>query len=619
MRRVWAQLHAEMRIVHRVLVMAAALSCGCFVGYQALVPAEFPPVFQHRPYPFVVRDSAGTQIDHPFLGGLNVPRPQFADIDSDGDTDMFVQELTNEVKFFENTGTASEARFTWRTDQFHDLQVGEWYRIVDLDSDGDMDFVGEMPYSYMRLFRNVGTPAEPRFVTDTDSLRDADGVPLFADRQNIPHFIDLDCDSLMDLFIGRIDGTLRRYEAVGTDERNIPRFALEAERFEDIEIVAQFGSLHGANTLTFHDVDADADPDLFWGDFFEPGLLLIPNTGTCSEPNLRNEPLPFPLGNLLSTSGYNAPVFTDIDGDNDADLFIGVLGGAFNPNSSSAANLYFLEAHAGQYELQSRQYLATIDIGAETIPELADLDADGDADLLLTNKIESDAFDTGRIYVFENTGTPNAASFHLRGRLGMSGRYHFAPAVADLDGDGDLDMLAGTWNKGINYYRNEGSPSAWNFVLAEEAFVVLSRGSNANPALADIDDDGDYDLFAGESSGDLNFYRNEGSRTDPIFVLVSDKFDGIDVGRRSAPTFADLDADGDLDMVVGREGASAVLFRNVGTKEQHQFKEVGTLDIPLPIYTVPRFADIDGDGDLDLFSGGLEGGLVYFENIATQQ
>ena len=249
------------------ITLAAVLAASCTGGQHLVGPTAFPPTFVHRPYPFVVHDSAGAAVAHPFIGGFNVPRPQFADIDGDGDPDLFIQELTNRIKYFENTGTVSAPRFTWRTNKFQDLEVGEWYRIVDIDSDGDMDIVGEMLYSAVRLFRNMGSPTNPQFIADTDSLRDANGVPLFSDRQNIPHFVDLDCDDLLDMFVGRIDGTVRRYESVGMDDRGLPRFELVAERFEDIEIVAQFGTLHGANTLTFHDVDGDSDPDLFWGDF----------------------------------------------------------------------------------------------------------------------------------------------------------------------------------------------------------------------------------------------------------------------------------------------------------------------------------------------------------------
>ena len=600
---------------YTITLAAIGLLAGCAGPRGALGPTTFPPLFEHRPYPFVVRDTTGSVLEHAFMGGLNLPRPQFADIDGDGDHDLFVQELTGEVKFFENAGSASQARFVWRTDQYLGIDVGEWYRFVDIDGDGDYDLLGEMPYSYIRLFRNEGSRVTPHFVPDADSLRDVDGVPLFADRQNIPHFTDLDCDGQMDLFVGRVDGTVRRYESIGMDERNIPRFRMVTDRFEDIEIVSQFGTMHGANTLTFHDIDADGDLDLFWGDFFEPGVLLIPNTGTCAEPNLRSEPLPFPTENPLSTSGYNAPIFTDIDADGDEDFFVGVLGGAFNPNHTSAENLYFLEADGHEFTLRTRTYLKSIDIGAETIPTFADLDGDGDLDLLLSNKIEADAFDTAAIYRFENQAGEAGPEFVLRGRLEISGRFHYAPAIADLDGDGDPDMLAGTWNKGIAYFRNDGSAADPAFTLVQDGYVKLTRGSNSTPALVDIDADGDMDLFIGESSGDLNFYRNAGNASQPAFELVSDKFDGIDVGRRSTPTFADLDADGDMDLIVGREGRSAALYRNVGTAEQPLFEDAGSLDFPLPIYAVPKFADIDGDGDLDLFSGGLGGGLVYYENM----
>ncbi len=566
-------------------------------------------------YPFEVRNSEGTPLDHPFLGGLNLPRPQFADIDGDGDLDLFVQEVTGALKYFENVGTPTEARFVWRTNRYKDLNVGEWYRLHDVDQDGDLDILGELPFSYVRLFRNVGTPTTPTFELVSDSLRDASGKSLFADRQNIPTLTDIDCNGRLDLFIGRIDGTLLRYESVGLDEQDLPRFKLITNRFEDIEIVAQFASLHGANTLTFHDVDNDGDEDLFWGDFFEPGLLLIPNTGSCKAPDFRNEPLSFPPNDPLVTSGYNAPGFADIDGDSDADLFVGVLGGAFNPNHTAAENFYFLEADGQQFTLRSKQFLTSIDVGAETIPAFADLDGDGDQDLLLSNKIAHDDFGTGRIFHYENQGASDAPSFQLLGALDLAGAYQYAPALADMDADGDLDMFVGTWNQGVFYYRNTGDATAPVFTLDPEIHIKLTRGSNCTPALVDIDGDGDLDLFIGESSGDLNFYRNTGNSTDFAFELVSDNYGDIDVGRRSAPTFTDLDGDGDQDLVVGREADGAAIYRNMGTPELPEFAPVDGFPFPLPINTIIVFVDIDGDGDKDLFSGGLGGGLVYYENV----
>ncbi len=68
--------------------------------------------------PFPVRDAGGRAYDHPFLGGFDVPRPQLVDIDGDGDNDLFVQERTDELIFFENVGSPEAPRYEWRTSRY---------------------------------------------------------------------------------------------------------------------------------------------------------------------------------------------------------------------------------------------------------------------------------------------------------------------------------------------------------------------------------------------------------------------------------------------------------------------------------------------------------------------
>src|SRR5690606_30427630 len=131
--------------------------------------------------PFPVLDESGREYAHPFIGGFDVPRPQFIDIDGDGDLDLFVQERSNDLMFFENIGTPQAARFTWRTDRYSSLDIGEWYRFVDMDGDGDFDLIAEQPYSYVRLYRNEGARTAPRLVLAGDTLKDTSGRPIFAD------------------------------------------------------------------------------------------------------------------------------------------------------------------------------------------------------------------------------------------------------------------------------------------------------------------------------------------------------------------------------------------------------------------------------------------------------
>jgi len=580
--------------------------------------------------PFEVVGPEGDAYPWPFLGGFEVPRPQFGDIDGDGDLDFFVQKYSNSLMFFENTGTPEEADYVWRTSRWQDLEVGEWARLYDADGDGDLDIFHELRSSYMRYVENVGTPEEARYDTVRDSVRVVGGGALFADAQNIPFFIDIDCDGAFDVFLGRIDGTVSRYEFDGFDGRT-PTVDLVAERFENIEIVAEMGvagqnrggpgptAKHGANSMAFADYDDDGDPDLFWGDFFEPGLLLIENIGTCERPDLDVEPELIPADREVSTSGYNAPALVDIDADGNTDLVMGVLGGAFNANRTAANNLYFYRGTgADTFEFVTSRYLGQIDIGSDAVPAFGDLDGDGDLDLLLGSRLDPESADAPPLHHYENTGTVRSPRYVFAGTLDDVAYTNSAPELGDLDGDGDLDLLLGTFNRDVRWFRNDGTASAPLFVSAsEEPIADLPRGSYSTPALGDLDGDGDLDLVVGESSGELNLFENVGTATAPDFELVTENLAEIDAGSRSSPTLVDVDGDGDLDLVIGDESVGLMVHRNTGTPQSAEFETTGTA---LGDFTTrlaqPRFVDLDADGDLDLVIGDQGGGLHLYHNGA---
>ena len=600
-------------LVGAVLTTVGACSTSMSNGTTNAAPSGSGWVREISPFPVI--DEQGEAYGHAFLGGFNLPRPQLVDIDLDGDQDLFVQEVSGSVMFFEHTDDP-DLPYQWRSDRYQDLEIGEWYRFVDLDRDGDPDLLAEQPFSYIRYYRNDGEPGQPRFVVAADSLKDTEGRPLFSDRQNIPNATDIDCDGQMDFLIGRLVGTVTRYEETGTDENGVPRFRHLTDRFEDIEIVADVGSnRHGANTMALGDIDQDGDVDMFWGDFFEPGLLFIENRGTCNGPNLRATPDSFPDPTPLRTSGYNAPTVGDYDTDGDQDLLVGVLGGAYNPNTTTIDNFHLLEqTDGGLFEQRTARFISMLDVGSESVPTLIDLDDDGDLDLLVGNKIEPDDPQNGKVFIFRNEGSPSAPSYRADGTFELGGGYHFIPAFGDLDADGDLDAIVGTWEDQVRLYMDDTDDGMVNLTLADSMIVTLTRGRNSTPALGDLDGDGDLDLLIGESSGTINYYRNDGSATAPDFVLVTDEFADIDVGRRSLPVLHDLDDDGDLDLVVGSEGEGAMVFRNVGSTAEAVFEADGTLPIGNFGFAAPAFGDIDADGDDDIVLGGAGGGLWFYRN-----
>jgi hypothetical protein len=620
-----------MKAVRLLALAVAALGCTPPPAATQGPVRSLLPRMERRVAAIPLADSAGRPFALPFLGGLERPRPQLVDIDADGDLDLFVQEYTNRMTFFERTDSAGQARWTWRTDAWQDLAIGDWSRFIDLDGDGDQDVLAESPYSFIRWYRNDGTARQARFTLAADTLYDVRGEPIFADRQNIPQLADLDCNGRIDLMLGRVDGTITRFE-LRNIEGNAPRFGFITDRFEGIQILGGDAtpggpppmpipgaggitpSLHGANTMALVDLDRDADLDILWGDFFEPGLLWIRNDGDCSAPSMRQAPLPFPVGDPIRTSGYNAPTPGDLDGDGDLDFLVGVLGGAYNPTRTSRDNLYLLEQTAPRtFAVRTTRYLDGFDLGSETAPALADLDADGDLDLLVGNKIEPEG-DVAGLYLLENVGSARAPSFRMRSRLPVGPAYHYAPTLGDLDGDGDPDLVLGTWRDALLYYRNDGSRTEPRFVLADSMLVQLSRGSHASPTLGDLDGDGDLDLFVGEASGTINHFRNDGTRSAPKFSLVTDQWNDLQEGRRTAPRLVDLDGDRDLDLVIGMEAGAPILFRNDGSPREAAFRREREAQT-WPALSVPAFGDLNGDGITDALLGNAAGGLLHFEGV----
>ncbi len=613
-----------------VLLLLGFIWGGCSpAGGASALPAPTTPEVRPTPgrtpafvrdiAPFTVSDEGGHPYALPFLGGFDHPRPQLVDIQGNGLPDLFLQEYTGELAHFLRRGNRDSVGWRWETDHYGDLDIGEWYRFADVDGDGLPDLFTESKYSYIRYYHNSGTRGQPRFVVVADTLRDVNGSPIYADRQNIAQFADLDCNGRMDMMLGRVDGTMARYELAAIDTEGVPRFRLVTDRFEDIQIIGQRASLHGANTLALADLDGDGDTDILWGDFFEPGLLWLRNVGSCGRPDFHSERISFPQNLPIVTSGYNAPAFGDLRGAGKLDLVVGVLGGAFNPVKTSRDNLYELDQTGPTtWAVRTTRLLNGIDLGSESVPAFADLDADGDLDLVVGTKIEPDDLHQGGLYWFENTGTRTAPALRLRGRLQLPPAFHYAPAFGDLDGDGRPDMILGQFHDPIAYYHNNGyDASGPRFSLVDSAIARLPHGSNAMPALVDIDGDGDLDLFVGESSGRVLFFRNDGTPGAPRFVLITDDFLGEKLGRRAAPRFADIFGDGLASLIIGTERGVPAVFRNAGTRTAPRFVHDSTIHLDLPPYSTPAFADLRGTGRPDLFSGGAGGGLSYYRRMES--
>ena len=137
------------------------------------------------------------------------------------------------------------------------------------------------------------------------------------------------------------------------------------------------------------------------------------------------------------------------------------------------------------------------------------------------------------------------------------------PVFIDIDNDGDHDLFIGNSSGKIYCYRNDGDASnpIWTFVT--DNYNSIDVGSYAKPAFIDIDNDGDYDLFIGNFSGQIYYYGNDGDASNPSWVYITDNYNSIVVGDRATPTFADINNDGDQDLFVGTRGGGISQWRHI--------------------------------------------------------
>ena len=174
-------------------------------------------------------------------------------------------------------------------------------------------------------------------------------------------------------------------------------------------------------------------------------------------------------------------------------------------------------------------------------------------------------------------------------------------ALADIDGDGDAEIFVGFNGTPNRLYRNDRG----TFVdLAASAGVADARPTRA-AAFGDWDADGDADLLVGFAPGTgpvLRLYRNDhGHFTDATALAGL----AVESGAVRQPVWVDFDADDDLDLFVAFRDRPNMLLRNTAGRLTDIAAEVGLADARRSVGAV--WADLDADGDLDVIVANMDG------------
>jgi len=246
--------------------------------------------------------------------------------------------------------------------------------------------------------------------------------------------------------------------------------------------------------------------------------------------------------------------------------------------------------------------VTTSAIGARYV-HAADLDGDGDKDLLVASR------DDGRVTWFRNR-LPHRTAQVPASALRTLGVYTSARHItaADLDGDGDRDLLSSA-DRAFVWHENSGEKPATFTAHAIASSINGGRWAEAG----DLDHDGDLDLMlASTKNGSVFWYENNGARP-PVFT---EHVAASGLGGPRALAIADIDRDGDLDAVIPSDDDHRVVWlENNGARPPVFTLRVIDSTSPADGYfRTVSIADMDRDGDPDVVAASANGDqvIIYF-------
>ncbi|MFG0319728.1 MAG: FG-GAP repeat domain-containing protein [Planctomycetota bacterium JB042] len=342
----------------------------------------------------------------------------------------------------------------------------------------------------------------------------------------------------------------------------------------------------GSNLRDLHvaDLDGDGDLDLVACRLGSPPLVRYENLGggTFGPP----QALPNP-----PTSALRA---RSLDYDQDGDLDLIVAADWYTPSLGSDYRIArYRNVGNGTFQGDVAPSVG----GDATGLSIADVEGDGDLDLFYSS-------DSPKISV--ELGAPGAFGGFSGGFLATDQAIGVRDLIpADLDGDGDADLVAASYaSDEVAWFENTAGTGAFGpkRVLNAQADGALAVD------VADVDGDGDLDVLSASSLGwdkEVHWYENLGGGAfGPTRLVATENHPGIDVR-----TF-DPDLDGDLDVLVA-DGTGASWYENDGAGGFGSRRTVGA---PTSLGQVAEPADLDGDGFPDVVVAHA-GGVSWFRQV----
>tara|TARA_B100001741_G_scaffold313775_1_gene321894 strand:- start:2418 stop:4601 length:2184 start_codon:yes stop_codon:yes gene_type:complete len=610
----------------------------------------------------------GTLIKNPFTGGLNSCQLSNIDLNDDGKIDIFVFERVGDrVLCFLNNNDTIGTDFHYSKDYSKNFpNLYNWALLVDYNCDGKED-IFTYNDSYVKVFKNTSQAEnlsfqveEQALISDLGSIQSA----IIISEVDIPSFVDVDGDQDIDVLTFKQSGGYMEYhqnlsqELYGNCDSLI--FKLETdcwgEFFEGLNTyefnncnedainnqneVRSFGPHSGSSSLLL-DIDADDDMDLILGDVSFNNLNLLVNGGNSQNANMISVNQNFPIGNgsniSAEISSFPAAFHLDVNNDNIRDL---VVSPNTENNSENFESIMVFLNTAGdnnpsfQYTQNNFLQNKTLDFGSGAYPATIDYNNDGLKDLIIGNYgYFSNSNPSSQLALLRNIGSQTEPNFEVIDRdfgglgtipldtiLNQSVKGIF-PTLADLDNDGDVDLIVGDNNGKIHFFKNiANSGQDAEFELQNVNFFNIDIGQHSTPFLFDMNGDNLFDLIIGQVDGTISYAENSGTLYEPIFNTINEDFGGISVnndeslyGFSTPYVYAE---NNEINILIGSESGQIYHYRSVNNDLSLNFELVSDdfQNLSQGKNTALVYEDFTNDGKRDMFLGMQSGGLFYFIN-----
>lgn len=629
--------------------------------------------FSRVDVPFTVN---GQELPNPLTGGINTPQLSAIDLNNDNIQDLFVfDRVGNVILTFLNNGT----EYTFAPEYINNFPVlTDWVLLRDYNGDGIQDIFAysDVPgiggvIVYKGYYENNAIAFErfnfPNVVNLIFFPLPAGGeTQLFISDIDYPAVDDIDCDGDLDILTFGISGSTMEFYKNQSVEMG---YGLDSLIFQIEEscwggfVESGFSSeitlsdtpgqcaddfagedevdfRHAGSTILTFDSNNDQLIDVVIGDLVSQTVAFLTNAGTCEEAWMNTQTTVFPVADTAEAIDiplFPAAFYLDVTNDGINDILA-----APNPDKGAEnVEMLWLYENVGTNELPAFEFVekdflvdGMLDFGSGARPAFVDYNADGLMDLVVGNftyYIPFGEFDS-RLLLFENTGTIGSPEFELvdDDYLGLSlfsnTAYRFSPEFGDLDGDGDQDILVGEEFGNLFYAENiAGAGNPMEFGSWQYGYMGIDVGLVSTPEIVDLDRDGLLDLLVGERSGNINFFKNIGTSTAPMFNpdqemapntffigQIDTRIPGFITGH-SSPTVVEIEDE--YHLITGTEIGRLEAYTNIDNNLYGAYDLVNETygEVAEGTITNLDFADINNNGLLDMIVGNLRGGLALYE------